>query len=283
MAKKKSIKTLVDDIYKVFEEYQSPSQEDLDTFSKNISDIVSSRITEKRERKQHLRLSQIGVPNRKLWYSMNTDQSEILSGQDRLKFMYGDILEELLNLLIKTSGHQIEDLQKELKIDGIVGHQDCKIDGVVTDIKSASSFATKKFTDGSLLRGNDPFGYVAQISAYAESQKQSKAAFLIINKENAALHLLEVDFFDMINATDRVKELKQVVKNDTPPEKCYEDQAEGMSGNRILNMHCSWCPYKFTCWSDANNNTGLRVFKYAKGPRYFTHVSKEPNVQEITC
>jgi|TARA_R110000796_G_scaffold4849_5_gene18373 hypothetical protein len=283
MAKKKSIKTLVDDIYKVFEEYQSPSQEDLDTFSKNITEIVSSRIAERRERKQHLRLSQIGTPNRKLWYSMNTDQSEILSGQDRLKFMYGDLLEELLNLLIKTSGHKIEDLQKELKIDGVVGHQDCTIDGVVTDIKSASSFATKKFTDGSILRGNDPFGYVAQISAYAESQKQTKAAFLVINKENAALHLLELDFFDMINATDRVKELKQVVKNDIPPEKCYEDQAEGMSGNRVLNMHCSWCPYKFTCWSDVNNGTGLRVFKYAKGQRYFTNVSKEPNVQEITC
>ena len=154
---------MVDDIYKVFEDYQSPSEEDLETFSKNIANIVSSRIAEKRESKQNLRLSQIGVPNRKLWYSMNTDQSETLSGQDRLKFMYGDIIEELLNLLIKTSGHKLEDLQKELTINGVVGHQDCTIDGVVTDIKSASSFAFKKFTDGSLLRGNDPFGYLAQI------------------------------------------------------------------------------------------------------------------------
>lgn len=151
MAKKKTIKTLVDDIYKVFEDYQSPSEEDLETFAKNISDIVSSRITERREAKQNLRLSQIGVPNRKLWYSMNKDQSETLSGQDRLKFMYGDILEELLLLLIKTSGHELKDLQKELNIDGVIGHQDCTIDGVVTDIKSASSFAFKKFTDGSLL------------------------------------------------------------------------------------------------------------------------------------
>ena len=70
MAKKKTIKTLVDDIYKVFEDYQSPSEEDLETFAKNISDIVSSRITERREAKQNLRLSQIGVPNRKLWYSI---------------------------------------------------------------------------------------------------------------------------------------------------------------------------------------------------------------------
>jgi hypothetical protein len=283
MAKKKTIKTLVDDIYKVFEDYQSPSEEDLETFSKNIANIVSSRIAEKRESKQNLRLSQIGVPNRKLWYSMNTDQSETLSGQDRLKFMYGDIIEELLNLLIKTSGHKLEDLQKELTIDGVVGHQDCTIDGVVTDIKSASSFAFKKFTDGSLLRGNDPFGYLAQISAYAESQKKNKAAFLVMNKENAALHLLEIDFFDMVNATDRVKELKKVVRESNPPDKCYEDQAEGTSGNRVLNMHCSWCPYKFDCWSDSNQGTGLRIFKYAKGKRYFTNVAKQPNVQELTC
>ena len=283
MAKKKTIKTLVDDIYKVFEDYQSPSEEDLETFSKNIANIVSSRIAEKRESKQNLRLSQIGVPNRKLWYSMNTDQSETLSGQDRLTFMYGDIIEELLNLLIKTSGHNLEDLQKELTIDGVVGHQDCTIDGVVTDIKSASSFAFKKFTDGSLLRGNDPFGYLAQISAYAESQKKNKAAFLVMNKENAALHLLEIDFFDMVNATDRVKELKKVVRESNPPDKCYEDQAEGTSGNRVLNMHCSWCPYKFDCWSDSNQGTGLRIFKYAKGKRYFTNVAKQPNVQELTC
>ena len=39
---------------------------------------------------------------------------------------------------------------------------DCKIDGVVTDVKSTSTFGFKKFKDGSLAF-DDPFGYIAQI------------------------------------------------------------------------------------------------------------------------
>ena len=45
---------------------------------------------------------------------------------------------------------------------------DCKIDGIVTDVKSASSFGFKKFKDGQLAI-DDPFGYIDQIKAYAHS------------------------------------------------------------------------------------------------------------------
>lgn len=282
-SKAKKLDTLVEDIYGVFENYVEPSQKDLNTFAKNLAETIRSRIVERREGKQSLRLSQIGTPIRKLWYSIKDTNQPTLSGKDRLKFLYGDILEELLLLLIKTAGHKIEDEQKEVQIDGVVGHQDCRIDGIVTDIKSASSFAFKKFKDGSLINGNDPFGYIPQISAYAEAQGENSAAFLVINKENADLHVLDVDFFDMIHVPDRIKTIKEVIQNDKPPEKCFEDEAEGVSGNRVLSINCSWCPYKFPCWSDSNNGHGLRIFDYAKGKKYFTKVVKEPNVKELSC
>ena len=46
---------------------------------------------------------------------------------------------------------------------------DCKIDGIVTDVKSASSFGFKKFKDGQLGLVDDPFGYIDQIKAYAHA------------------------------------------------------------------------------------------------------------------
>jgi hypothetical protein len=282
MTKKKTIDTLVDDIYKVFENSKAPSDKDLKLFGTRMAAIVKSRIVEKRSGPESLRLSQIGTPNRKVWYGLKNYDRAPLTGKDRLKFMYGDIVEELLILLIKAADHVVTDEQKEVVVDGVVGHQDCRIDGVITDIKSASSYGFRKFSDGSITHGNDPFGYIAQLSAYTEGQGEDSGAFLIMNKENAELHLLKIDGIDMINAGDRVKELKGLVDAETPPSRCYPDENEGVSGNRALSLNCVWCPYKHDCWSDSNGGKGLRVFKYAKGPKYFTEVYKTPNVMEIT-
>ena len=196
--------------------------------------------------------------------------------------MYGDLVEELLLLLIKLAGHTITDEQKTITIEGVVGHQDCRIDNVITDIKSASSFGFRKFKDNSITNGNDPFGYIAQLSAYTEGQGEDAGAFLVLNKENADLHLLHIDSMDMINATDRIKELKGLVDAKSPPARCYSDEPDGVSGNRVLPISCVWCSYKHSCWSDSNDGKGLRTFKYSKGSRYFTKVYKTPNVQEIT-
>lgn len=87
---------------------------------------------------------------------------------------------------------------------------------------------------------------------------------------------------DMINATDRIKELKGLVDAKSPPARCYSDEPDGVSGNRVLPISCVWCSYKHSCWSDSNDGKGLRTFKYSKGSRYFTKVYKTPNVQEIT-
>ena len=73
----------------------------------------------------------------------------------------------------------------------------------------------------------------------------------------------------------RIDELKAVVETEEPPERCYEDVADGASGNRKLATGCSYCRHKFRCWPE------LRGFAYANGPRYLTVVKKEPNVPEI--
>ena len=86
----------------------------------------------------------------------------------------------------------------------------------------------------------------------------------------------------MINAKDRVKYLKKALDSNSPPNKCYNDVSDGMSGNRKLAIGCVYCNHKRLCWSDANQGQGLRVFKYAKGKRFLTQVNRIPEVEEVT-
>ena len=277
----KTLDTLVEDIYDVFLSNKELSYADLQEFGEGVKSAVIRQVTEVREPSTRLRQSQIGKPNRKLWYDTRTDSKrEELDGPTRIKFLFGDIMESLLILLIKNSGHQLTDEQKEVHVAGVAGHMDCKIDGKVVDIKTASPYGFKKFVDGT-LSSNDSFGYIPQISSYARAEGNEDAAFLAFNKVTGQLALTPIHQMEMINAVDRVEELKQVVASDALPSRCYDDVAEGASGNRALAQDCHWCDHKVTCWSDANNGVGLRTFAYSNGPKHFTNVAKEPRVQEI--
>ena len=227
-------------------------------------------------------MSQIGKKDRMLWYDIKSDiKPTDINGSTKIKFIYGHMLESLLMLLTQLAGHKITENQKEVTVEGIKGHKDCRIDGMLVDIKSASPYAFKKFKDNT-LHTDDPFGYIAQISGYAEEGKDTEAAFFAVDKSSGELALCNVDSIHMINAPDRIRHLKNVIASDIKPERCYPDEADGKSGNKKLSIGCAYCPYKKDCWSDANNGMGLRTFKYANGNRYLTQVHKIPDVEEIS-
>jgi hypothetical protein len=182
--------------------------------------------------------------------------------------------------LSRASGHTVTEEQKQVDVEGIKGHQDCKIDGELVDCKSASGFAFKKFANNRLA-DDDPFGYIAQISAYSEGNGVKEAYFLAIDKQHGNIALTRVHDMEMINAKERVQYLKGALESKTVPDRCYSDIPEGSSGNRKLAIGCVFCPHKRECWSDANNGQGLRAFKYEKGTTYLTQVYKEPRVEEI--
>ena len=183
--------------------------------------------------------------------------------------------------LTKLAGHTVTEEQKEVTIEGVVGHQDCRIDGMLVDCKSASTSSFKKFNNGTLSE-DDPFGYIPQISAYAEAHNDQEAAFFVIDKQNGHLTLLKLHSMEMINAEDRVKHLKQVLFKNTLPDRCYSELPDGASGNYRLPVGCVYCSHKKTCWKDSNDGQGLRAFRYAKGIRYLTKIARLPDVQEVT-
>ena len=282
----KTIDTLVEDIYSLFtldpiDMDESEVDKHIDTFGEMLKVHIKDFLYEVPKDRKGLRLSAIGKPDRKIWLDINSPLEEKqLKPSTRIKFLYGYILEELLLLCSTIAGHDVKDQQKEVHVDGVAGHQDSIIDGVLVDCKSASGFGFEKFRKNNLIE-DDPFGYVAQISAYAQANGIDTAAFLAINKSTGEICLSKLHQMDMINAEAMVKHLKNIVGKDSLPDKCYTDIPDGKSGNRSLAVGCVYCNYKQTCWADSNQGKGLRVFDYATNPRYLTQVSKTPNVDEI--
>jgi len=266
------------DIYDALD--KEPDEEWISRLAERIAKVIATRIGEFKRSKE-LRLSMIGRCKRYIWYHAKGYEPEPLHPAVRLKFLFGDIIEQLLIGLIELSGHEVTDCQKEVELNGIKGHIDCLIDGQLYDIKSVSSRSFEKFVRG-LLHRDDPFGYYAQLAAYAEALGMEPAGWIIMDKQLGHVAVVEAKYEYLPNAKEIVNELKQIVQQDDPPERPYEPVPEGKSGNMKLPTECSYCAYKWHCWADANNGFGPRVFLYSKGPVFLVKVVKEPNVKEIT-
>jgi len=225
-------------------------------------------------------MSSIGKPARQLYYADKYKESTPPDAATLIKFLYGHILEELLLFLVKLAGHEVTDQQKEVNVKNIKGHMDCKIDGEVIDVKSASGFSFKKFQHGT-LRENDPFGYMYQLAGYEKAEGTNEGGFLAINKESGEVALYQPEELDKPNVEDRIDNLIEMFSIQQMPDKCYKPIPAGTKGNMKLPMGCVYCPHKIECHSDTNNGKGLRMFKYAKGIEYLTSVRSLPRVEEI--
>ena len=285
----KNLNTLVEDIYDSISVLNDGTaldvtEEDIDNFGNAMKDVLR-RWSHPKERssKNNLRMSNVGKPMRQLWYDLKSEKEAQLPLDSSvfIKFLYGHILEEVVLLLVKLAGHDITSEQKEVDIDGVKGHMDCKIDGEVIDIKTASGFAFKKFRDGT-LRDDDPFGYMSQISGYEESEQTNEGGFLALNKETGELALYIPEYLDKPNVKNKIKKIRNYLKFDEPPDRCYNSIPEGKKGNMKLPRGCVYCRHKNTCHKDANDGEGLRVFKYSNKLVYLTNVVVEPRVPEIT-
>ena len=270
---------LVEDIYGVLEGKSLVDPEMFDKYRLLVGDAVIGRlITE--DRKPNLRMSNLGKPLRQLWYELNGYQGEKLTGQTLLKFSYGHLVESLCIILAEAAGHKVERLQEEIEVDGIKGHIDAVIDGVLVDVKSCSSYSFNKFKYGKVF-DDDPFGYVAQLSGYAHALNLP-AAWIAIDKVSGEICVLElpqktINDYDVVS---RINTVRTAIENKSPPERCYQDEPDGKSGNRKLSIGCSYCPFKLHCWSDVNDGKGLQAYYYSTGPRYLTNVAKEPKVNK---
>ena len=283
----KKIDTIVQDIYQIFslnpiDIDQKEFDKHVDNFGEKIKKHLKEFLNEKPRENNNLRLSSIGKPDRQLLYNFNSKKEiKDISSSTRIKFLYGYILEELLLTCAAIAGHKVEHEQKEVEVGGVVGHQDAIIDDMLIDCKSTSGSSFSKFKKHNLLN-EDPFGYIGQISAYAEANNKNEAAFLVIDKSSGQICLDVYNSLELINASHRIEHLKKIVSDSKVPDRCYDAIPDGKSGNMKLPIGCIYCPHNKECWQDANNGQGIRVFDYARSKRYLVSVYKEPDVPEVT-
>lgn len=280
----KELKNLPEDIYALFDPEVDHvcSDDNLEAFAEACKNLLRARLKKAEPPSSPLRFSALGKPNRQIWFDAHPEEGtkEKLTPNTYIKFMYGDIIEQMLLFLAKEAGHSVEAEQAEVVCDGVLGHIDAIIDGVVVDVKSASPFGYKKFKEGRLTEDEDPFGYVAQLSGYADVLTPGKDAAWFANDKVAGdicISPLRSSIIRHHRPDERIKELKDVIASPEPPDRCYEDVPYGKSGNRKLDTGCSYCAHKYRCWP------GLRAFAYSTGPVFLTQVSKEPDVPEITA
>jgi hypothetical protein len=282
----KNVNTLIRDIYGLMEDKVIPEEVDLDAeceaFGRAMADVLREQL-QAYDGGGKLRLSGIGKPDRQIYNGYHGVAGEELRGATYLKFLYGHLIEGMLLALTRISGHTVTDEQKEVDIGGVKGHMDGRIDGVLMDVKSCSSYGFKKFRD-SKLHEDDPFGYIAQLKAYAYAEGDTTYGWLAMDKQNGTLAWLQYDedhtgshYFKAVDwdVAERVEDLKKLVGSDLLPSQCYEEVPDGKSGNMKLAIGCSYCKYKSSCFP------ALRTYFYSSGPRYLTVVAREPKVLEV--
>jgi hypothetical protein len=228
--------------------------------------------------------SEVGEPcPRKLWYKIHyPEKGEYITETTRLKFLYGDVLEEVLLYLAKVSGHTVSHQQASLVEtfeDGwqIRGRIDAVIDGEIVDVKTASPYGYTKMVEEGLTRENDSFGYSGQLGFYQRNKDQldipigEDPKFLVMDKQNGKVGLARP-----VPGLRDLESIKDEVKDDTIiPDRGFE-AASWTNGNEKLCVNCSYCPFKKDCWP------GLRVFDYSRGPIFATSVKRVPKNAEIT-
>ena len=278
----KDLSDLPEEVYSILEKGQEPSEENLDILSQNIREVLETRLKAPlTPRKPSLRMSSIGKPERQMYYEIHQAPAEELDGKTLLKFLYGDVIEEMLLFLVREAGYEVTDQQKEVDLDGIKGHIDCKINGTLLDVKSASPYAFQKFKQGT-LRENDAFGYYGQLSGYVEAEGGGEGGWLAMDKVSGELALLleSSDMLEFEQPRALIQNQREAVAKDSPPPRCYDAVPDGKSGNMALPVGCSYCKFKEHCWKDANGGKGLRTFFYSNKPKFLTKVVREPKVPE---
>lgn len=268
------IDTLIEDIYNARCSDQGRI-EGLDDFLDEVKKAVIGHLTEDRK-DTFVRPSNFGKQcQRSLWYDIHSP--EPISNQLKLRFLTGHIMEALVLLLAKVSGHDVKDKQRRVELSGMTGSLDAIVDNHLVDVKTASDFSFKKYLLG-LHKSTDSFGYIPQLSYYKACVSDSvneDAFLLVLNKNNSQLALVPVETLSTDEVASMANEAIAMAKEKAPPPIPYEIVTES-NGNMTINKVCTFCEHKMKCYK------GLRTFKYSSGLKYLTEVKKQPRVEEIT-
>ena len=202
-----------------------------------------------------------------------------------IRFIFGDLVEAIAILILKSAGVNVEDEQKKVDLklgdNKVSGTLDLIVDGKVWDIKSASPYAFEhKFGDMGgykKIKEDDAFGYIAQGFLYSESVDKEFGGWIVINKASGEWVVCEAPTIQDVDRKEALVLAKNNLKalvNGEKFKRCFSDTAETYkdenkkekkTGNRLLPSICGFCDFKKTCWPDIIMHR--KVTSKAKFPR----------------
>lgn len=242
------------------------SEEYIEYFGELCKQALRKQFTEK-DKTFKIRMSQIGKDVRE-------QQGELLGLEKDeepeynliLKFLYGDITEAIAMVLLKASGVDIEDEQKEVKLNlagiELEGTYDVKINNKIYDIKSCSpyAFSTKFSGDFTTVEQLDNFGYTTQLYLYSQGSSAGAGGWIVINKVTGEINVIEAPLIDDMYRNKHIKLAENNIKtlltttsiDDINKELPFEDELfyGKPTGLKVLHSNLQYFPYKKALWGN---------------------------------
>tara|TARA_R100000742_G_C4249214_1_gene67731 strand:+ start:16 stop:909 length:894 start_codon:yes stop_codon:yes gene_type:complete len=239
----------------------------IEEFGKACVDSFRKQFTDQRNKEFGLRASNIGRPLCQLQMEKKGVKGEGQPYNAKMRNLFGDIIEQIAIIVMKSAGVEIQAEQKKIKYGvtkdvEINGSLDVQINDKIWDIKSASPWSfTNKFGENggfAAVASDDVFGYTTQGYVYGEGAKKPFGGWIVVNKSTGEWAVTEAPLADdeyKANALTAAKENVIALQNDKEFERCYEDEDEYFrkqkTGNKVLSSTCGFCPYKFPCWGES--------------------------------
>ena len=245
---------------------KSPVQADkklVEEFGEACKNALLKQFTEDRSSKFEIRMSNAGRPLCQLQMEAKGVKGEGQPYNVKIRNTFGDLIEALALFIMKSAGVNVKNEQKkvtyEFEGNKIEGKQDVEIENKIWDIKSASPYSfEKKFgEDGGFneVVKDDTFGYASQGFLYSESQNKDFGGWIAINKSTGEWAVCETPKLVEPYKSEAIKKAKdnvKAIKDGIPFKRQYDAIEETFrgkpTGNKVLGLACSFCPYKLPCW-----------------------------------
>jgi len=258
----------------------SMSDSTITSIKKDIGEALKRQFGKKtKRRKFQLRMSNVGRPSCQLWFEKNSpEKADPLPTTFVMNMMLGDIVEAVFKGLMKEAKIDFQNSDKvslDVADTKVSGTYDLVLNDAVDDIKSASDWSYRnKFESYDTLAKEDPFGYVGQLAGYAKASGKKAGGWWVVNKANGQFKYVPASSIDVDEEVKKLEANVNVVKSNVF-KRCFESVEETFrgkaTGNRILNITCSFCRYKNSCWENLQELPSL--LSKAKEPKIVSYVS----------
>lgn len=176
---------------------------DIANYSSALSQSFKRQFVDERQQENRLRVSSLGkyAVVQALQYFGVHESMENIRGAKADMFHVGDITEARLISLMKAYGLWVTHEQHEVTWNGVLGHMDCVVDGMVIDVKTCNDGNFKRY------QKKLPQTYITQIGVYAEALQCINCGILLYNRNTCELALSVPDHDDVKAALARAVDI----------------------------------------------------------------------------